>query len=305
MFKTESRYFNDAVYCLSGRLKEILNKLPTEIKSKADEIRLRADLPLSLTVEGKSIFVSYNGRATTKREEGLFIASKDDINECFKSLCGGSVYAHESELKNGFIKCKNGCRAGICGTVTANGNMREITSINIRIAREILGAADSIVNAKLQGGLLIAGPPASGKTTVLRDLIRQMSNNMRRVAVIDTRGEISGAFHNDLGANTDVIITPDKAKGIEMALRTMFPDIIAFDEIGSEKELDSVRQSFLSGVEIITTAHIGDISELTERLVTKSVILSGAVSNIVLLPKNHNGKINIISVRELLRGIAV
>ena len=152
----------------------------------------------------------------------------------------------------------------------------------------------------------------SGKTTILRDLIRQVSNgalgkNMR-IAVIDSRGEISGINRNtplELGVNTDVLYTENKANGVEIAVRTMFPDIVAFDEIGSTAELDAVRQSFNSGVNIYTTAHIGSISELSVRPVVKELLKSGAINHIALLPKLHGGDIKFLTAKELNFELAV
>ena len=309
----ETKSFEAATYALSRGLKEIFQKLSPTVKSNAEEIRLRTGLPLALTVSGDTVFVTKDGRTSFSYRDDLACASGEDMAECFKLLCGGSVYAHGEELRNGFIMMKKGCREGVCGTLSDSGNMRDITSINIRIAREVLGAANSIVRANLSGGLLIAGAPGSGKTTVLRDLVRQISNGaagrMKRIAVIDSRGEISGGFggsrKNDLGLNTDVLMTYDKAAGIETAIRTMFPEVVAFDEIGSDSELESVRQSFHSGVQIITTAHIGSASELTQRSVTAKLIKSGAISNIALLPILHSSNIKLISAKELFRVTAV
>lgn len=130
-----------------------------------------------------------------------------------------------------------------------------------------------------------------------------------RIAVIDSRGEISGSFDgrcgNDLGAGSDVLLTTDKAAGIEMAVRTMFPDIVAFDEIGNEAELKRVSESFCSGVDIITTAHAGSIADLKRRRITAALINSGAVANIAMLPEIHGGTVRIVSAEELDDGVAV
>ncbi len=305
--------FEDALYGVSPAIRSVLERLPDKVKESAEEIRLRVGLPVALTVGGDTVFVLENGQISFCLTRGLLRAEASELAESFKLLCKSSVYAHTEELKNGYIRLRGGNRAGVCGTLNENGNMSDISSVNIRIAHEVRGAANDIVRAYKPGGLLIAGPPGSGKTTILRDLIRQLAGGacgkIYRIAVIDSRGEISGSFDgrcgNDLGAGSDVLLTTDKAAGIEMAVRTMFPDIVAFDEIGNEDELRRVGESFCSGVDIITTAHVGGISDLKRRRITAALIGSGAVASIALLPEIHGGTVKIISAEELNDGVAV
>lgn len=303
----DNKRFDSVLYAVSDRTKNILEKLSPTVKANTCEIRMRLDLPLAITVGSETVFIRENGQTQFFLSDGLFMITKSDLEESFKKLCNNSVFAHEDELKNGFVIMKNGNRAGICGTLSTAGTIRDISSVNLRIAREINGSANEIVRNYKNSGLLIAGPPGSGKTTVLRDFIRQVSNGncgrLRRVSVIDSRCEISGSCLgkslNDLGANTDVIITENKSEGIEIALRTMFPDIIAFDEIGTADELKSVSESFCSGVNIVTTAHAGSINELKYRSVTNSLLTSQAINQVAFLPNIHGGKITVFDTKEL------
>ncbi|MCQ2454670.1 MAG: type IV secretion system DNA-binding domain-containing protein [Clostridia bacterium] len=293
--------FENCLYAIPQRMKEILSALPSGTKAEVQEIRIRNNLPLCLTVKGKPLFVLADGQ-TSVFKDMAFICNSEDTQECLRLLVKHSVFAHTDEIKNGFIRMNGGNRAGICGTFSADGMISNISGINIRIARQIIGCAEGIYD-KLIGGILVLGAPGSGKTTLIRDLVRLKSNRGKRVSVVDTRGEISamnyGVSPFDLGANTDTYLIENKALGIEMALRTMFPDVIAFDEIGSISELVAVKMSFNGGAEIITSAHIGNEMQINDREIIKKLLDLRAVETVVFLPKNIGGEIKIKRIEEI------
>lgn len=279
--------FDNAVLQLSDNLRRILTFVPEDIKNSTQEIRLRLNLPLTLTVNGEVYFVCNNSRVTDCERDDCFTVTKQDLDSTLIKLCNNSVYLHENEIKQGYVSLSGGNRAGVCGAFNSEGILVAVTSINVRIARQILGCAKNLL-PYAKNGLLIAGPPASGKTTVLRDLIRLISNGedgrYRRVAVIDSRGEISGGISKlDLGINTDVLYLKDKSIGTQIALRTMFPNVIAFDEIGTNDEFKEVKECFNAGVDIITTVHCTSVFELSKREIIVKIIKSGAVKYIAVL----------------------
>jgi stage III sporulation protein AA len=299
--------FEHLLGSIDGELRTILNKLSPIAKANTQEIRLRQGLPLAITIAGETVFVKQNGQTSLFPDGNLQFVTKANVENSFRGLCKNSAFAHEEELKKGYLKLDNGCRAGIFGTVNASGDMEDITCINIRIAREIKGVANKIATAFRGEGWLIAGPPASGKTTILRDFIRLISNGVGgksyRVAVIDSRGELSANGCNDLGIATDVLNTSDKALGMEIALRTMFPEVVAFDEIGNTEELIQVKQSFNGGVSVITTAHIGKVSELMAREVTRELLTSGAIKRVAILSKALSGEIKVYTAQEIIENV--
>lgn len=298
--------FDNSVSKLAENLKRTLCFIPESKKQKCEEIRLRAGLPVCLTVGGRIEFVCKNSDVCISLPKNPLIATKDDINITLSQLCNRSIYLHESEIKQGFISLSNGCRAGVCGVFNTEEMLVEVRSINIRIARQILNCADYLLPFTT-GGLLIAGPPGSGKTTLLRDLVRQLSNGNNgryyRVSVIDSRSEISGGGTFDLGVNTDVLYTSQKAHGIDIALRTMYPDFIVFDEIGNTLELERIIDCFNAGVGIITTVHSGSKYDALERKIVQKMMKLKAIKNIAVLNKNIGKKAEIFTVEELIKNV--
>ena len=240
MDKKSVLIFDKCLDFLSLKLAAVLVNLSEQVKAQTQEIRIKTDKNVSLTIKGKTYFVTPYG-SVKETKEGCLKADKKDLEESFRLLCRSSVYSHINEIKEGYISLPFGCRAGLGGTYSKEGGITNVSSVNIRIAKEIFGCADTL--SYLSGGVLFAGPAGSGKTTLLREYIRLLSDgktgDYKRISVIDTRGELSAVYngiaYNDLGENTDILHAFPKEIGIENALRTLYPDYIAFDEMGGEE----------------------------------------------------------------------
>ncbi len=287
--------FNDAIKNLPQDIISILKTAPEEIKKNAKEIKFRLGRKIAITNFTKTHFLNK-------------VLLKEEIEEIFKSICGYSIHSHAEEIKKGFITLKGGHRAGICGTAVYENNIlkniKDISSINLRIARQVLNASDEILkNLKENiGNLLIVGPPASGKTTILKDIAKNLTE--KSVAIIDTRGEIAASFYgdpqNDVG-NADVFDFFNREDGIIFAIRTMNPEYIICDEIGDESDINAIKMCVGTGVKLIATAHGENIKEIKKRKIIEKILKTNAFSNIAILEGKKNPcKINsIIKVGEV------
>lgn len=234
------------------------------------EIRIRAEKPVVLVFPDKFGYLTKSGRLTFMPSDNLLTFDTKELEEIFVKLCCYSVHSLTESINSGFVTLDGGIRVGVYGTaVVKDGkivSVRGIGGLNIRIPAEIRGCADKLYSKIFNGEIgntVICGPPMSGKTTVLRDLCRLLSDNCgEKLAVIDERLEMSGY---ELGINTDVLKGYPKAEGIEIAVRTLSPDIIICDEIGNAEEAKRLCEVFNSGVGYIVTMHCRDMRELEKR----------------------------------------
>lgn len=239
------------------------------------EIRFRADRPVTLNVGGRECLLMEG--------QTPYIARKPLLKQMLSYMSGFSVYAFEEEMKQGFLTLAGGHRVGIAGKpVVQNGevmNFHYIQGFHFRISHEVRGAGNEALPYLYErGGLcstLIVSPPGFGKTTLLRDLIRMISNGNTyaegmNVGVVDERSEIGGSYlgipQNDLGMRTDILDDCPKAQGMIMLLRAMGPQVIAADELGGAKDVQAVRQIGRCGVKLLMTAHAADMEELLQRI---------------------------------------
>lgn len=279
---------------LCENLARRLLHIPDSVKRQTTEIRLRTGRPLMLTTLSEPAFLLSSGDVAYRARSGVTLVEDADLQESFRKICGYSVHSYQNEIRSGFLTV-GGNRVGFCGTAVAEDGritaVRGIRSLNVRIARQIDGAADPLISLIQREGLcgiLIAGPPAAGKTTILKDLVRRLCNgsigHYTRVAVIDERGEIGGE-ENDLGYSSDIYSGYPKDKGMELAIRTMAPEVIVCDEIGNRADLEAVRHAVHAGVMLIATIHASGPQELLAKPEGRLLIRTGAFSHAAFLAR--------------------
>lgn len=299
---------------------EILRFLPEEMADGfrhaeidwelAEEIRIRTGKPLLFYMDSKEYFLERDGTLVStqnwKKESLLSVKKKirkedtanaffcmgkeGQIKEILDKMSGYSMYAYEDELRQGYFTLEGGHRVGIAGKTVVEGSkvktMKYFSCLNIRIAHEKKNCGRKVLGKIIENGkicnTLIVSPPGCGKTTLLRDLIRLISDGFyyetmgRReyfpgmtVGVADERSEIGAAVRGvptaDLGIRTDLMDGCPKHTGIFLLLRSMAPKVIAVDEIGSEKDFEAIRQAINSGCTILATAHGNNRMELEQK----------------------------------------
>ena len=290
------------------RISEVLHYLPQGIRFlieklledewlDIEEIRLRSGAPLTISVWGESCFVTFTG-GITNYESDAYKTTAEEVQGAFAAVCENSVYAHLEELRNGFITIKGGHRVGICGkAVCEEGKIKtfkEISSLNFRVAHQLIGLADGVIDSIVSGGevmsTLIISPPQMGKTTLLRDITRQVSNKGFKCGIADDRGELAamycGSPSNSVGAQTDVIDGAPKAEAIEMLIRTMSPDVIISDEIASSADAEAIRRAAGTGISVIATVHGGSVEEVMRRNILLPVFKDKMFHQAILLKRD-------------------
>lgn len=316
MFKT-SNIYDSVIDYLCDELNVALRRIPSSYKDKAEEIRLRNGKPLTIFCGDKDCFITIRGDISSDQSKAI-IVNEGHIKSTFQLISNYSVYAYSEEIKSGYITIRGGHRVGIGGKVIYNSNgvetIKNISSLNIRIGKQILGVSDKVIpylinTPRIFYNTLIISPPQCGKTTLLRDIVRNLSNgfgllnlNGFKVSVIDERSELAGMYNGiaqkDIGVRTDVLDGCLKSDGIMMAIRSLSPDIIAVDEIGNKKDVEAINEALRAGIKLIATIHGNSLEEVRNKTSMKELFEENIFERFIILDRSKG----VGSIREIIEG---
>lgn len=290
---------------LGGNVGMILRKAvqrDSDLPRQLTEVRIRSGLPLAMRLNHSACFLSSDGRQTDAGR--AYQVTATDISVILQRICQHSRYAYAQEIRNGYVTVPGGHRVGIAGKVIADGTITEISSLTLRICRQVRGAAKSVLPYIVRGeqdvySTLVISPPGCGKTTLIRDIAKNLSDGCVRprfqgvdVGIVDERSEIAACYRtvpaNDLGVRTDIYDGCPKDKGILMMLRSMSPSVILTDELGGKGDLEAVLSAMNAGVRIIATAHGYGLQDEHIRPEIRQILESGLFERYVVLSR-HQG----------------
>ena len=276
-------------------MKNVLKILPEKIKEKILKYSCTENITEIRLRNSKYMYIYYG----IKEVKTNIKIEKQDLITILKNVSLNSIYSVQQDLNNGYITIEGGHRIGVVGECILQDskiiNIKNIYSLNIRVAKEYIGISDSIINKIKTANnevlnTLIISPPLCGKTTLLRDIVRNISNNGYNTVVVDERGEIASVYNGettlDVGERTDVISYVPKDIGMQMAVRSMAPDVVCTDEIGTKEDIVAIKYLARTGVKFITTMHGNSLQDV---LFTdmKELIDKGYIDLAIVLSKRE------------------
>jgi len=297
--------------------RQILSGIGPEIFPEISEIRLRVGQPLEVVYQKRSVWVAPNGRLAEKAEDAHWVKA-EEIGKIVNAMTAGSFYALEEELAKGYVTLPGVHRVGFTGHVVSEAGrirlIRNISSLNFRIARACLGIARPVLPFLWKDGrflkTMILSPPACGKTTLLREIVREISTGVPElelpglhVGLVDERSEIAGSYQGvpqmDVGMRTDVLDACNKAEGVYLLLRSMNPEVIATDEIGAESDCRVLEDIINAGVSMIVTAHALNLTEAMCRPGLRRILERGMIERLIIL----SSRLGVGTVESIRAGV--
>ena len=292
---------NDEWNMMALSLRDVLGQLAID-RDKLQEVRLRIGKPLLVLYDGNEYGVTSDGRLTSN-ERNAYHVSDREIRETMEYISNYSLYAFEDELRQGFITIQGGHRVGVVGkTILEKGSvkvLRYVSSINMRLSHQVTGCGEKYLPYIMDGdsvrNTLIVSPPGCGKTTLLRDLIRIISDGGKTVGVVDERSELGACYlgipQNDLGLRTDILDCCPKAEGMVMLLRSMAPQVIAIDEIGLKEDVTALHYVQNCGCKLLATVHGEDMEDVRMRPIIGELVRCKMFERYLVMGKEFIGQV--------------
>lgn len=291
---------------LAASLRQLLGTCRLDFAG-LQEIRLRIGAPFLVVCRGKEYFVA-DGGGLTHDVDRAFLVSQKEIRETLEYISNYSMYAFEEEIRQGYLTVQGGHRVGVAGKMiwerAGAKSMKHIAFLNIRLAHEVIGCSEQVLPYLLQDGeichTMIISPPRCGKTTLLRDLIRQLSNGSVyhsgvTVGVVDERSELGACYlgvpQNDLGCRTDILDSCPKVEGMMMLVRSMAPQVIAVDEAGSERDVEAMEYVMNCGIRLLATVHGNSMEDIRKKPVLGRLVREKVFERYVLLQAGKVGEL--------------